>query len=200
MPRLFDRGTLKTFLSDFISEEIKRRRKSGYTFGSRSAVKRTRSPQTPGPQYKPEEPGSFQPQRGFSFGHRPRFERRISDVPGPGEYDAGEKFIFKGTPAYTFGVKNHVRGRNAFFQNLTPGPGEHYNFDDITKKTSPSYSFGTLSRPRIFAPDYDQPGPGEFVLNIKIFQHFNKFSSHTDTSQTGQRTAAPRKDFHSECG
>lgn len=167
---------IKKFILDFISEEIKRRRKSGFTFGSRSAVKRTRSPETPGPQYKPEEPGSFQPQRGFSFGHRPRFGRRISDLPGPGEYETGEKFIFKGTPAYTFGVKNHI-SRRAFLQNLTPGPGEHFNFDDPTKKSVPAYSFGTRARPRIFAPDFDQPGPGEFVLNFEMFPHFIEFHS-----------------------
>ena len=148
-------------LIDFIAEELPRRQKSGYTFGSRFGAKVKRS-QTPGPQYKPEDRGSFQPVRGFSFGHRPRFGRRISDTPGPGEYDQ-QKFLFKDAPAYSFGVKNHKRGQNDILRNKTPAPVD-YQPENCERKTAPSYSFGTRSRTRFFTPkDFDIPGPGEFV-------------------------------------
>jgi hypothetical protein len=156
----------------FIAESIPRRKKSGYSFGSKPQQKRPRS-HTPGPKYKPEQGGSFQPEKGFTFGHRPRFGRKFSDTPGPGEYDA-EKFLFKGTPAYTFGVKNHMRGRNDFFRNITPAPAD-YRPEMSGKKSTPSYSFGTKSRPRVFVPrDYDSPGPGEYNLNQDGFSRYGK--------------------------
>lgn len=144
---------------DFISEEAPSSRKSGYSFGLRLGFNSNRS-QTPGPKYKPEGVGSFQPKPGYSFGHRPRFGRRISDTPGPGEY---ENFLFKGTPAYSFGVKNHTRGRINLHRHTTPAPLD-YRPELSIKKGAPAYSFGTKSRTRLFAPkDYDLPGPGEFV-------------------------------------
>lgn len=151
----------------FISEEVPRRRTSGYSFGSRSSFKRPR-PHTPGPKYMPEFGGSFQPQRGWSFGHRPKFGRKVSDTPGPGEYDT-EKFLFKETPAYTFGIKNHMRGRNDFFRNITPSAAS-YRPEMGKSKSSPAYSFGTKSRGRFFAPvEFDSPGPGEYDTNRPIF-------------------------------
>lgn len=144
----------------FISEELRRRRKSGYSFGSRQSEKRPRT-LTPGPMYMPESEGSFQPPRGFSFGHRPKYGRRVSDTPGPGEYES-EKFLFKDTPAYTFGVKNPMRGRNDFFRNITPAPLD-YRPEVAIKKSAPAYSFGTKSRGKVFMPkDFDSPGPGEY--------------------------------------
>lgn len=157
----------------FISEDLRRRKKSGYSFGSRSGSKRPHT-NTPRPKYRPEESGSFQPQRGFSFGHRPAFGRRISDIPGPGEYES-EKFLFKGTPAYTFGVKNPMRGQNDFFRNITPAPLD-YRPEVGIKKGSPSYTFGTKSRGRVFGPrDLDDlPGPGEYDLNRSIYSNSRK--------------------------
>lgn len=157
----------------FISEEAPRRRKSGYSFGSRSSFKRPR-PHTPGPKYMPDSGGrSFQPQRGFSFGHRPKFGRKVSDTPGPGEYDT-EKFLFKETPAYSFGVKNHMRGRNDFFRNITPSAAS-YRPETGKTKSSPAYSFGTKSRGRVFVPfEMDSPGPGEYDTNRPIYSNQRK--------------------------
>jgi hypothetical protein len=107
----------------FISEEIVRRKKVGYSFGLKPNKKRPRS-HTPGPKYLVETVGTFQPQRGFSFGHRPKFGRKVSDTPGPGEYNL-EKFLFKETPAYSFGVKNHKRGRSEFSRNITPSAASY---------------------------------------------------------------------------
>lgn len=152
----------------FISEEAPRRRKSGYSFSSRPTVKRPRS-HTPGPKYLPESGGSSQ--RGFSFGHRPKFGRRISDTPGPGEYDT-EKFLFKGTPAYTFGVKNHKRGQNDFFRNATPSAAS-YRPETAKAKNAPAYSFGTKSRGRIFV-EIDSPGPGEYDTHRSPFRSYQK--------------------------
>lgn len=156
----------------FISEEVRRRKKPGYSFGSKSASKRPQS-HAPGPKYLPGDAGSFQPPRGFSFGHRAKFERRISDTPGPGEYDT-EKFLFKDTPAYTFGVKNHMRGRNDFFRNSTPSAAS-YRPEAVTVKSTPSYSFGTKARGRVFEPvDFDSPGPGEYETRPCSYGRNNK--------------------------
>jgi hypothetical protein len=156
----------------FISEEVVRRRKSGYSFGLRPNMKRPRS-HTPGPKYLAEPGGSFQPQRGFSFGHRPKFGRRISDTPGPGEYNS-EKIPFK-SPAYSFGVKNHARGRNNFIYNSTPSAASYR--PEATTKSSPAYSFGTKSRTRVFAPiEFDSPGPGEYDTNRPSYSKRKGFS------------------------
>lgn len=156
----------------FISEDVRRRRKSGYSFGSRSGERRPRL-HTPGPMYMPEDSRNFQPPRGFSFGYRTKFERRISETPGPGEYESG-KFLFKDTPAYTFGVKNPMRGRNDFFRNMTPGPLD-YQPEVTIKKTSPAYTFGKKSRGRVFVSnDFDSPGPGEYDTNRAVYSNSQK--------------------------
>lgn len=145
----------------FVSEELKRRRRSGYTFGVRAPSYRRPFSHSPGPKYKPGESRDFQPQVGFSFGHRPQ-RRRMSDQPGPGEY---EKFLFKDTPAYSFGVKNHIQGQNQFYNNITPSPLSYHPEWTPRKYNPPAYSFGHKSRGRVFAPIDDTPGPGEYDTN-----------------------------------
>lgn len=154
----------------FIAEDIRRRRKAGYSFGSKSGSKRPYS-HSPGPIYMPEDGGSFQPEKGFSFGHRQDFGRRISDTPGPGEYEWERgRFLFKGTPAFSFGTKNHIRGRNEFLRNITPAPLDYLPDVGATKSSTASYSFGTKSRGRVFEPrDFNTPGPGEYNTNKSSF-------------------------------
>lgn len=155
----------------FISEEAPIRG-SGYSFGSKPAAYRSDHSLTPGPKYKPIEGGSFQPQRGFSIGYRSKW-RRISATPGPGEYES-KKFIFKQTPAYTFGNKNSMRGRSDLFRYNTPGPFDYQPEMNI-KNSSPAFSFGTKARERAFEPkDLGTPGPGEYDTNKAGFKTSGK--------------------------
>jgi len=163
------------FIYSFLSAGMDGRPAYGFSQRMRAAVEKPVI--TPSPQSYHAEKVSLGPTRAYTFGHRPRTNYVIDrDAPGPGEYFIGEErrfrrsksrhrsreqFLFKDTPAYSFGVKNHIRGRNELFSNITPAP---LAYDSAAvRKSMPSYSFGTKSRGRVFMPnELDSPGPGEY--------------------------------------
>lgn len=91
-------------------------------------------------------------------GHRGDFCQHIDDSPGPGEYDA-QKFLYKNTPAYSFGMKNYKLSGNG--RGLTPAPLDYQSSIVKKRKEKKGFKFGTETRPRPFRAANWNPGPGE---------------------------------------
>lgn len=143
----------------FIAEDLKPpRRKSGYSFGSRSGVKRAHS-HSPGPKYDVVAKCSIETNRGFSFGHRTEFERKIPPTPGPAHYNS-DKLLLTSSHAYSFGreSRNRKRDRTDMLRNQTPAPFD-YHPEVAMVKSSPAYSFGSKSRVKVFTVK-DRTTPG----------------------------------------
>jgi hypothetical protein len=69
-----------------------------------------------------------------------------------------EKFLFKNTPAYSFGVRNHMEGRNKKINDITPSPLQYQKMS-TNKRNYSGTKFGTAQRARVFSPqDLDIPG------------------------------------------
>jgi Sperm-tail PG-rich repeat len=150
----------------FIAEDLKPpRRKSGYSFGSKSSARRALS-HSPGPnKYDVVSHCSMVTNRGFSFGHRTQSERKIPPTPGPAHYNS-DKLLLKSSPAYSFGreSRSRKRERNDMLRNQTPAPFD-YRPEASLWKSSPAYSFGSKSRVKVFAvKDQSTPGPGEYEV------------------------------------
>lgn len=136
---------------------------TGYSFGMKTWYKRPLS-HSPGPKYNTRNDEMSYRKRGYSFGHRGEFYHQPDDIPGPGEYES-QKFFFKNTPAYSFGVKNYARGRSERASRSTPAPSQYQSSQMRLYSKKPGYKFGTENRARPFKVANWNPGPGKILFN-----------------------------------
>lgn len=86
----------------------------------------------------------------------------MTELPGPGNYEATDKFG-KRVVGFAF------QGKNKEKYNQNPGPGEYERMDDVTRTKIASVRFGSSKRADILSKSMTElPGPGNYEATDKF--------------------------------